>query len=1019
MNRALSFLQIFIFLLTFASTSTTVFAQGPSDPPQATINPYTYPSVVFQDIYRQQYMRNKFTSVVEGLDTVWYFVDINGSAAKMVRGASGGGGGGAVFTQTPLTGDGSSIGNAVRLADAVNDNNILRWDSLTNVWLVGASPYNTSFTSGGALGFLRISDGKGSFSIPVVDIAPVQSVLGSAEVKVTTFPAGVWGITLEPQGATVGQVLTYDGTKWAPATASTALPSLSSGNVWVGNGSNVATAATPSGDVSATNAGVFTVNSATGSSFGLGWTSTTPAGTVDNYPVSSFVNSNQTTTTTVTGILNTAATGVAKQVTWYNSGTVPITFVHNSGSSSAGNRFSLPQSLDYVLQPGETAFFTNYGVSQPWRLMGNRYTPEVDTFSYSGSTLSLSLKNDNRPASTVTIAGGGSLPSQEVGFGNGSAIVSDTTFKFDSTTDKLTVSSPSNKGRVSVAKTIEINPDTLLTQQTFLKILGGKSSPYTYAPFGIGVSYDAQSPDIYSYKDYVWTIGPNAKGNTGSSFDATKPMASINWETSWLDGGIPTYEWHEHWKQPDSAAIRLKSYTIRYANALDPTRKTAIDLYETADTWSLKGGTIFNGQPQYLYASKNRTSGDASFGLLYNTGGNGIKMSGSGATGFIEVTGSGTKVIDFTRNTRITSTICEAPQHILSQGMTLGIKMGTTRFITSGGSQVDFFGGFGAGPATDAGYSGQDNIGIGYGASASYTTGKENVIAGTFAGRALGTGSNNVLLGFYSGYTSINFNSATSGAILIGSNCGNNAVNYSNKLAIENSSSSTPLISGNFALDRVGVNVLNSFPTATLDVRSLAANTVGVQRWQTTTDSVKLFLHGATPEAATTGRVGDVSFGINAANGSAYIKETGANTNTGWAEVLTRTDVPNGTFNADQLSYNPATSAYLAVPANRSTFITPGSTVTPAESVTEIFASDATASTVNLNYTPGSQFNDPYTTTRWIYNIGVGTCTVQTNQAWQFRSMAGVDTTTITLTAGQAAKIIWNSTAAVWYYKIM
>jgi len=105
-------------------------------------------------------------------------------------------------------------------------------------------------------------------------------------------------------------------------------------------------------------------------------------------------------------------------------------------------------------------------------------------------------------------------------------------------------------------------------------------------PFGFSVAYDA--PSQTPYKDYVYTFGPNAAGNSGIAFDPSKPVASINWETSWLDGGIPTFEWHEHWKQPDSSAIRLKSYTIRYANALDPGRKTSIDLYQTADTWSIR-----------------------------------------------------------------------------------------------------------------------------------------------------------------------------------------------------------------------------------------------------------------------------------------------------------------------------------------------------------------------------------------------------------------------------------------------
>lgn len=66
---------------------------------------------------------------------------------------------------------------------------------------------------------------------------------------------------------TNGQILKFNGTAWACATDSGGtLPALTSANIWVGNGSNAATAVTMSGDATLSNAGVLTIgNNAIGS----------------------------------------------------------------------------------------------------------------------------------------------------------------------------------------------------------------------------------------------------------------------------------------------------------------------------------------------------------------------------------------------------------------------------------------------------------------------------------------------------------------------------------------------------------------------------------------------------------------------------------------------------------------------------------------------------------------------------------------------------------------------------------
>lgn len=153
---------------------------------------------------------------------------------------------------------------------------------------------------------------------------------------------------------------------------------------------------------------------------------------------------------------------------------------------------------------------------------------------------------------------------------------------------------------------IVMRADTLKETHNWLLFRNGKSSAYAYTPFGFMSELGNNTPA--TYRDLVWSIGPNCKGNSGVSWDATKPMASINWETSWMDGGQPKFEWHEHWKQPDSTVLRLKSYTITYANALSPTTKTNIDLYHTADQFYVKSSSIWNSSPTYFSVSKSKTS---------------------------------------------------------------------------------------------------------------------------------------------------------------------------------------------------------------------------------------------------------------------------------------------------------------------------------------------------------------------------------------------------------------------------
>ena len=99
--------------------------------------------------------------------------------------------------------------------------------------------------------------------------------------------------------------------------------------------------------------------------------------------------------------------------------------------------------------------------------------------------------------------------------------------------------------------------------------------------------------------------------------------------------------------------------------------------------------------------------------------------------------------------------------------------------------------------------SGNNNVAIGYSAANTHMDGDGNINIGSFSGYHHETGSHNTMIGFSSGFGSSSY--SASGNVFIGYTSGFNETG-SNKLYIENSSSASPLIGGDFSLDEVYIN---------------------------------------------------------------------------------------------------------------------------------------------------------------------------------------------------------------------
>lgn len=183
--------------------------------------------------------------------------------------------------------------------------------------------------------------------------------------------------------------------------------------------------------------------------------------------------------------------------------------------------------------------------------------------------------------------------------------------------------------------------------------------------------------------------------------------------------------------------------------------------------------------------------------------------------------------------------------------------------------------------------TGSGNVYIGKDAGLSALSGNFNTAIGTRAGFNNESGSNNVFVGYDAGRGSVLHNKA--GSVMIGYQAGMNELT-SNKLYIDNSSTSTPLIYGNFQSDVLTVNgnlgIGTTNPTQRLHIIGSALTSQGIYVGA-----------GATANFISTGSIGSSSTAL-------YI---------GNRKILTTADV--GIASGAQAFSNPLTSIASLVTA--------------------------------------------------------------------------------------------------------
>lgn len=188
--------------------------------------------------------------------------------------------------------------------------------------------------------------------------------------------------------------------------------------------------------------------------------------------------------------------------------------------------------------------------------------------------------------------------------------------------------------------------------------------------------------------------------------------------------------------------------------------------------------------------------------------------------------------------------------------------------------------------------TGDDNVFVGYETGYSNEGGSDNVFLGNAAGNSSETGENNTYLGTNAGYNNVN----GTNNVFLGYETGYNETG-SNKLYIDNSNSSSPLLYGEFDNDLLQINgTLNisgnyEFPTTDGSTSQvLTTNGSGILSWNdinenlgnhTATQNLKLndnwLSNDGDNEGITIDDDGNVGIGISPTNGTLEIDGTGLN----------------------------------------------------------------------------------------------------------------------------------------------
>jgi endosialidase-like protein len=325
-------------------------------------------------------LENYQSSVVTSLSsTPGFRVGSSGSSAQLDAGVYSGG---YAYLQGSTTSGGSNSLYLNPLGGAIYTGNVVGIGTATvngsnRLEVNGAASIGYPDTYGGSAGGLIVSGsvGIGSSSprslLDVAGTVNATTFSGSGASLTSIGTASLGGITGSPSSTTY---LTGNGT-WSTPTAS--LPTLASANVWVGNGSNVATATATTGtgnivmSASPTLSGTITGGTFSGSGALLTSIGTSSLAAVTGTGTNVVLAASPTLTGTVTGAASNWSGSVGIGTT---SATAPLNVVTSSATNAILVSSSVSSGVGIYSQESGTASIGIYGSGSSYGVQGQGST---------------------------------------------------------------------------------------------------------------------------------------------------------------------------------------------------------------------------------------------------------------------------------------------------------------------------------------------------------------------------------------------------------------------------------------------------------------------------------------------------------------------------------------------------------------------------------------------------------------------------------------------------------------------
>ena len=633
-------------------------------------------------------------------------------------------------------------------------------------------------------------------------------------------------------GAYQGVCLVSDGTsKWSAAVASGAsvtLPSLVNGDIWVGNGSNVATAVALSQDVTITNAGIATVNKiqnvAVGSPTGtagsgvvLATSPTIAAPTLTGTTAAANITISGTealtlgTDYTTTGAQSDVNLGTASAVRYNGAGTATfrgivagtngaVLYLHNA----SGSTLTLSDASTSTDPTAAHKVITGTGADL--KIPTNTSV----TLQYDGTSSRWRVTGSSNSANTLAAGSTG-----QVQFNGGTNMAANANFFWDNTNSRLAIG-------------------TSAAPLSTLDVYGGMAVGASYA----GVSEAPANGMIVQGNVGIGTTSPGYKLDVsglvmlgGSNLDPVGSPSFTNLENT----GKMMIGWNRQAGNGEVDLIANRNggttggfnfYDLTNAGTLSSPLVTiqgggnvGIGTSSPSAMLDVNGDALING------LTVGKGGGNTYYDTAVGMWALGANTSGgwNTAVGYASLTHNASGVMNVAvgmsaLNNNLSGVENVAMGYVALNGLTTGaanvavgyaallvnnssdnVAVGMNALYTSTGwanTVVGSQAGTGSGSAVFE-YSAL----FGYRAGLQLSTGSDNTLIGSNSGVYLTTGGGNTFLGESTGFS----NSTGTGNVFLGSYAGYNEMG-SNKLYIANSNTSSPLVYGDFSSNVLAVN---------------------------------------------------------------------------------------------------------------------------------------------------------------------------------------------------------------------